>query len=513
MPTQPPPDRKKRMLIALIPAVIVIIFMGNFIRSILKDLHRDGKNGDHGSNVPLLIFGGFFLVMVLAVVISVVRGIRKMSITDSTPPPREDKPWLKRADWAAGKIKSSSNASAKFLWLWSVLALAMSAPAITHLPQELHNGNYPILLVNLFPIAAFCLISYSIAQWRSHRRFGDCFFELAQIPAPLGGSLDGMIQTGARIRLEQGLHLKLSCIRRVVTGSGKNQSTQETILWQDEKILSPNANLPEPEPGHSGIPVFFKLPADQPESYARGRESVSWRLEAKAKMSGPNFSVVFDVPVFQVAGAAIVEQADEPDPTAALQMSVEELRRDEHSRIQVNDVSGGREFYFPPARNPGTACFMSLFMLVFNGAAVVMYRAHAPILFPIVFGLIGVLLILGTFNSWLKSSRVTIDPDGVTVVNRWLIFSRARKFDAGDIARLELQTGMTSGTQTFQDIKLITNDCADDFATRKARYQQTGERPPLKFKAGNPTIASNIASKPEADWLVHEMTKALGRQA
>ena len=133
---------------------------------------------------------------------------------------------------------------------------------------------------------------------------------------------------------------------------------EETVLWQDEKIFKAEASLPDPEPGRSGIPVFFKLPADQSECFTGGDVSVFWRLEAKSKMRGPDFSVAFDVPVFKVAGAAIADEAGEPDPTAALQMPVEELRRDEHSKIQVNDGPNGREFYFPAARNPGTALFI-----------------------------------------------------------------------------------------------------------------------------------------------------------
>ena len=125
-------------------------------------------------------------------------------------------------------------------------------------------------------------------------------------------------------------------------------------------------------------------------------------------MRGPDFSEAFDVPVFTVAGAG-AEEASEPDPTAALQEPIEEIRRDEHSKIQITDGPDGREFYFPAARNPGTALFITLFMLVFNGAAVVTFRLHAPILFPIVFGLIGIFLVFGTFNLWLKSVRVTVD--------------------------------------------------------------------------------------------------------
>jgi hypothetical protein len=428
------------------------------------------------------------------------------------------KPWLLRSDWAAGKIKSSANANVKFLLIWSFAALALSAPGVWQISQKLHEHDYKILVVLIFPLVAFGLLAYSFAQWRSHRRFGDCFFELAQIPAPLGGSLDGMIQTGARLRLEHGLHLKLTCIRRTVSGSGDNRNTHESILWQDEKVFAPEAGLPEPEPGHTGIPVFFKLPADQPECYARGNEAVLWRLEAKAKMSGPDFSVAFEVPVFQVAGAAVAEPADEPDPTAALQMPVEELRRDEHSKIQVTDGPSGREFYFPAARNLGTAFFTTLFMLVFNGAAVFMYRAHAPIMFPIVFGLVGVLLILGTFNLWFKSSRVTINPTRVIAVNRRLVFSRTRQFDAGDIARFATKTGMQSGSTIFTDIKLVRVGADSEFAEKMKKSeggQPVNQLVAERFRqAAGPsgvTVANSIANAAEASWLVKEMNQALGR--
>jgi hypothetical protein len=526
MQPQLPPEQKKQIFIALVVAIIALSFISDFFWPILKDLNHDFHRNGNQSKVPLLIIAGIFLLIVLAVVISMVRGFRKLlkPVAAVPPPPREDKPWLKRADWAAGKIKSSATAPVKFFLLWSFLALALSAPAVWHIPQEWQKGNHAILMALVFPVAAFYLLGYTLVKWRSRRRFGDCFFELAQIPAPLGGILEGMIQTGNPLKLEHGLQLKISCIRRTVSGSGKNQSVNENVIWQDEKIFKPDANLLDSASGHSGIPIFFKLPGDQPECYARGSESVFWRLEAKSKMRGPDFSVAFDVPVFQVVGA-VAADANEADPTIALQEPVDEIRRDENSRIKISDGPNGREFYFPAARNPIAAAMTTVFMLAFSGGLILvlfvtpnsdtgMLKGSAgQIVGGSVLGLFIAVLGWMSFNLWFKSSCVTIDSNGVTAVNRWVIFSRTRKFDAGDVARLELQTGMTSGTQTFQDIKLITSDCAEDFETRKARYQRTGERPPLKFKIGNPTIASSISNKPEADWLIAEMNKALGRKA
>jgi hypothetical protein len=495
-----------------------------------KNVHSATPNPKHNP-IATIIFGLIFSAFGFGIMIwAATAGRRKKKAEESFFKQTDGgtKPWLLRSDWAAGKIKSSANANVKFLLIWSFAALALSVPGVWQISQKLHEHDYKVLIVLIFPLVAFGLLGYTFKLWRSHRRFGDCFFELAQIPAPLGGSLDGMIQTGARIRLEQGLHLKLSCIRRVVTGSGKNQSTQETILWQDEKILSPNANLPEPEPGHSGIPVFFKLPADQPESYARGRESVSWRLEAKAKMSGPNFFAVFDVPVFQVVGEPVAETGEtavnESDPTAALQASVEEIRRNENSRIKITDGPNGREFYFPAAQNVGSALFVTIAAFVCIGIAIGTYHLHAPVAFPIVFGLFSVLTICGALSAWFKSSRVTIDSTTVRVTTRWLVFSRAREFSASDVARFETKIGLQSGSQIFTDILIVRRSDEENFTARDEKLQdifQDGESSgPKKVIArfqqvaarAGVTVASSLASKPEADWLVREMTKALGRQ-
>jgi hypothetical protein len=216
-----------------------------------------------------------------------------------------------------------------------------------------------------------------------------------------------------------------------------------------------------------------------------------------------------------------VEPTPSPDEfgkTEAGKAAIEEFSRTGKSKVKISDGPNGREFYFPAARNLGTAVFTTLFMLVFNGAAVLMYRAHAPILFPIVFGLIGVLLILGTFNLWFKSSRITINSTNVQWTKRWLIFSRTRVFSAGDYARFATKTGMQSGSTIFTDIKLVRVGADAEFAEKIKKFegeQQVNQLVAERFRqAAGPsgiTIANSIASAAEAEWLVKEMNKALGR--
>ena len=397
------------------------------------------------------------------------------------------KPWLARADWAAGRIKYSNNALNVALGISAAAFCGMGGiftfPMLT---EELRKGNHKALLVLIFPLAGIVLLAAFVRGMLAQRRYGDCFFELASIPGAVGGTLEGMIQTGARLTPEHALHLNLSCIRRVVSGSGNNRSTRESILWQDGKVFRPNAGWPEPEPGRSGIPVYFKIPAGQPECFVRGNEAVLWRLEAKAKMAGPDFSVTFEVPVFKVAGVD-AGQTTEADPTAAWQMPVEEIRRDERSRIQISDGPRGREFYFPAARNIGTTLYLTLMFLIWTAFTLATYFLFKSLFFKIVFTALAVIMFFAVLDRWFKSSRVNVDPTGVYARKSWLIFSRSKNFTISDIRSIELKQAFNVGSHAFYSLQLVL---------------PSGK---------TAVIATDLPDKLEAEWLVREMTKALGR--
>jgi hypothetical protein len=404
--------------------------------------------------------------------------------------------WLARDDWAEGKIKSAAGSQWKFFLFMGAMFCAIGCTvSFFVLKEELPRHNYTFLFVLIFPLVGFGFLIAAVRALLAHRRFGDCFFQLAQVPAPLGGSLDGIIQTSRLLRFEQGLHLKLSCIRRTVVHNADKGGVDETVLWQDEKFFRHDAGLPATVEGGTGIPVHFALPANMPESSLRGDDTTHWKLDAKAKMSGLDFTALFEVPVFHVAGVVAADQPD-VDPTAALQMSAEEIRREEHSKIQVADGRNGREFYFPAARNPGRAFVITTILPVWGLLLWILIAKDAPIIFPIFFGVIGFFLLWSCMTLWTKSIRVTVNSSEVAWENRWLIFGRTRRMAADEILRFDL-TGLPIGQTLFYDVKLVTRGNQDGF--------------PAAFNRGGITIAGGIPSKPEADWLVQEMNKALGR--
>jgi hypothetical protein len=480
-PVDPKAARMRAMLLSLPFAIVAILALVFLSHDEVVSGFKMERQKAMGLLSAAIVCGG---------IIALIFGInaKKMAMQPVVPGMSDGgKPWLKRADWAAGRIASGSRKSVLLIWIFIIFWNALSAPVVfIGLPAELHRGNHAILIALLFPIVGIGMIFFALNTTLAWRKFGQSIFEMAAIPGALGGTLEGEIQVKSRLQPQHGLHLRLSCIRQTTSGSGKNRSTTEKILWQDEKWL--RADLPQTDLNATGVPIYFKLPADQPESTPGNGDGIHWKLEASASLRGPNFHASFDVPVFKLAEPPEISD----DPTAQYQLSLDEVRKQIHSKIQVNDLpGGGREFISPPARNTGLAIGLTLFWLVWTGivAALFWNWRQVPALFPLVFGAFDLVITIFAFNLLFLRRRVVVTPEQATVQTSWLMFKKERKLAAAGITGFSAQPGMTVGHSAYYD---------------------------LKIHAGDPqgiTAAGNIPDKPEADWLVQQMSAAIRKTA
>jgi hypothetical protein len=184
------------------------------------------------------------------------------------------------------------------------------------------------------------------------------------------------------------------------------------------------------------------------------------------------------VPVVQVFFALKkMQKGPETGPAPASPMSAEEAGL------------GGREFVFPAMGQPGMAFVFAALVLFWLAMDWGMIYMRAPWIAPIALGLAGVLTLLVCINLWFKQARVTITPKEVRATNRWLLFSRAQSFDAGEVARFEVRDRIRRGRVIYRVIQLVT---------------RTEQRI---------TVSTGLDSKAEADRLAGEMNHALGRDA
>ncbi len=180
---------------------------------------------------------------------------------------------------------------------WNVI----SSPLWLVLPDEIfHKGNYVALLGLVFPAIGLALAGWAVFAILRWRKFGQSVFRMAYVPGVIGGQLAGVIQTSAKVRPEDGFHLSLRCVRRITTGSGKQRSTSESIVLEEERTVM--HELLEDQADQSAIPVEFQIPADcRPSDERNSDDQTLWRLTAAANVPGIDYSVTFVVPVFKIA--------------------------------------------------------------------------------------------------------------------------------------------------------------------------------------------------------------------
>ncbi len=477
-PVDPKAARNRALLLSLPFAIVGILALIFLVHDEIGSGFRMKRQMAMGLLSAAVVCGG---LIALIFGISAKKTALKTAGLKTTSREALEKPWLERKDWAAGRITSGVQKSVVLLWIFVLFWLAAST-VITLLivPPELHRGNQAALIALIFPVIGLAVLVFAVNTSRAWRRFGQSVFEMAAMPGALGGTLEGMVQVNARLRPEHGLHLRLSCLRRATTGTGKNRTTTEKILWQDEKWL--RSDLPQTDLNATGIPVYFKLPADQPESTMAPGDGIHWKLEASAKVSGPNFHATFEVPVFKVPETP----APADDPTAPYQMSLDEIRQLIHSRIQVNDLAdGGREFIFPAARNPGFAAGATAFLLIWTGIVIFLIWKQAPFIFPLVFGAIDLLMAAFTFDLWFRRGRVVATPAQVQIQMAWLGFKQQRTLKVSEVASIFNDIGATAGHTAYYDLKIRMRDGREL------------------------TAAKNLGSKPEADWLARQMAAAV----
>jgi hypothetical protein len=424
-------------------------------------------------SVFALTFGG----VGIGGMVTVLRGRRSAEAALAREAQYPEAPWLWREDWAARRITDASAAEMGFAWAFAILWNLIGVPgAVLAVRAALREGNRAALVALLFPAVGAGLLVWAVRVTIRRRRYGTSVLELDTLPAVVGHALEGTLHTPAGLRPPEGLRVALSCIRRVTSGSGRNRSTSERILWQEEQRTGASA---------TGVPVAFVIPADAaPSGPVRGEDRTLWRLEVSAEVPGVDYAATFEVPVFRTADSALPRTETE-QAVAARAAVPADYRQPVGSRILVSRTRRGTEIYFPPARNPGMAASLTVFTLIWAGAIWATIAFDAPLIFPIIFGGFGALLVFLVMDQWVGVARVTADRDGVTIAKGWLVARRERTLRAAEVADVTTKIGSQAGRTAYYDVTIVTT---------------AGKRV---------TAGGGIPDKREAEWLAAAVQAAL----
>jgi hypothetical protein len=411
-------------------------------------------------------------------------------------------PWLWRADWATRRAKSANQKSFIGAWIAAAFCNLTTLPILFGVtPKYFTNGDLRVLPVLGFSSFGFILFVYALRATIRHERFGNPYFEFDALPISPGQRLTGRIQLRFETQASHGIDVRLSCIRRIVSGSGNNRSTSKITLWQAEKNVSSGAV--EPGPLGRAIPVDFQLPADGLVSDSSNPDDqVLWLLHAQADIPGVDYSDNFELPVFRTAGSpqpASEPYSNESSPQPAFSTvfaTAQSFGADSgavaqpaRTKVVVSMHDGGTEFYFPAFRTPRRARFLFAFAAAWTGLVYALFHSRAPAFFAVIFALADLPVVFGFLHVAFGSTRIFVGNGEIQSRGGVLGFGSLRRTPFPEVASIvpvgSLQQGGNSDNSVYA-IRLVTKN---------------GKKI---------TLADEISNRQEARWIVSQIETLAG---
>jgi hypothetical protein len=485
-------DRRRSQPAPSRGAVIFLIlfglpFLGFGIGALLAALRGVAEPGPKGQNPLVLgLVGLVFAGVGLGVMLLAVYGWKSAGRAREIQVLHPGQPWLWREDWAAGRLKSSTRGTMIGAWVFTLFWNLVSAPVAFVIPREIMDkGNKLALLGLFFPVAGAGMLLWAVRSTLLWQKYGTSFFELSRVPGVIGGRLEGVLHAPFQPGVAQELRLTLTCVNEIRSGSGRNRSTQEKILWREESVI-PGASAGFGPQG-ARIPVSFTVPFDCPESDSSDtRSPIRWLLRAEASVPGVDYQASFEVPVFRTPESSdTIAPASRPETGLGAGAGFSEASLSPGIRVGPAP-EGGSEFYFGPLRNKMPAFSLTAFTLVWAGAVVLQVRLRAPLLFPVVTGLFGVILALACFDLWFGTSRMVVAESQIRLRTSLLGLRSTRVISCAEVSDIRLDIGMQSGGATgtpYYDLRLHLIGGRKLYAARYLRGKREAEWLAAQMKA------------------------------
>jgi len=472
-------------------------FLGAGLAFIYKQL-ADRPNHSFFETAGAILFGSVFVCIGAGLIYAAVRGYGLLTQQAAREEANPLSPWLWRADWASRRAESVNKKSALTFWVLAIFCNAVTLPFLFGMFQQFARLRDPrVFLLLGFNLVGVILLVKAARETIRHRRFGDTYFEFDSLPFSTAERIGGRIHLKFDTRAEHGIDLRLSCVRKVVTGSGDHSTTNQIVLWQADQNVPAGALAPGPLGRY--IPVDFSIPAESAiTNHDNPRDQVLWLLHAQADVPGVDYNDDFEIPVFRGAASAATDRDSESSASSTVNTfgfattrsdDGGEVTQPAHTKVVVGMGSGGTEFYFPALRNPGRALMLLLFTIIWSGVVYLLYQQHAPIFFSIVFGLSDLLIIAGFLHVTFGSARITVRSGEIFSRTGLFGLGRTRRIQVSEIASIVPVVSAQQGTSSGNALHAIR----------------------MRLKDGRKiTLADEIDSRQEARWIVSQIETLAG---
>jgi len=372
--------------------------------------------------------------------------------------------WLGNPHWQTSHIRSNAKRGMYFMWLFAIVWSAISSPLLFVLGDELKQENYAALLGLLFPLVGIFLLKKAWDLTREWRRFGVIELEMDPFPGAIGGHvggrllIEGIYQSGNQYRIE------LACVHSYVSGSGKNRSRRESVLWSENGVADSNMAASSSGTG-TRLSFRFDVPDNLPESdVGQSGDYYLWRIKLSADIPGANLDRDYIVPVFRtedrtssvqhdVSGQAAEIRAKQAE-VSQMALSAGQLDQTALARsVRFSEQGGVSRFYYPMFRNKALTLFAFIFAAGFGFATYSMTTEFGGggmgiivMIFSIPFAIVGLLATIATIYLPLNNLRVVIGNGTLQVTRRLFIVPiKHHQLATYDVTRLEVKRSGSTG--------------------------------------------------------------------
>ena len=269
-----------------------------------------------------------------------------------------------------GLISRDSTKHRLFVFIGGII-LAISAPILFDLPNELSEENYKILIALIFPIVGIVFLWVGWQQRQQYLRFGVTELYLEPINPNVGGSLGAwfFIKANKLSKLSQTLPeilVTVQCIKIYQSGN----KTRRTSEWQ----LTVPAYLKHSAEGIKTM-AKIELPANcPPTTQYRNSVGFDWQVSAEADFSAYGagmFERTWKIYVAPESEAIKTDSSEISIPQAFLNKVDFDIKKQAHeSALQQIEVTENAELIHiksHPARNLGICLITAFSGLIFTG--------------------------------------------------------------------------------------------------------------------------------------------------
>lgn len=381
--------------------------------------------------------------------------------------------------WHSNNIRSNAKKTMLFMWGFGIVWLLISSPPIIANVDDLLRSGDALKwgVAILFPAVGLFILYQAMKKTMEWQRFGATPLSLSPFPGSIGGEVGGTITLSQPLPKGTEFEVVLSNVYTYVSGSGKNRSTRNDILWQECQRVIPQTDL-----DGSAISFKFAVPSSLHGSQPYDSNGhYHWTVLVESQNPNLKLARNYDIPVFQLDTAQRSE----------VETNIIDEGKPEFKNVQSTATLDGLELNYPMFSNLGFSLPITLIGSLFAGIGFFMMFGDmgAPMFMGIIFALIGSLFAVVGFAMLGNAYKVKVDMQGVHMDRQWFMKKWKVHFPIDQIKEIRKKKSGSSqsGGRMEQFFKLELVD-------------QSGR---------TTTIGDNISGTQRADLLIEQIEAAL----